>query len=118
MSESTASVRIQGEALYFEKILMPEGSQLRVQVLDNQLADTQQAVLAEQVTTVGAGPYEFAIEVPRAKLREGGQYGLHASVSMPDGSLRFVTDTRVPVNIGAGALDVHVGQVRLRHVQD
>jgi len=117
MQESATTVRIQGEALYFEKILMPEGSQLRVQVLDNLLADTQQAVLAEQVTTVGAGPYEFAIDVPRAKLRPGGQFGLHASVSAPDGSVRFLTDTRVPVSIGDGALDVHVGQVRLRHVQ-
>lgn len=117
MQESAATVRIQGEALYFEKILMPEGSQLRVQILDNQLADTQRAVLAEQVTTVGAGPYEFAIDVPRAKLRPGGQLGLHASVSAPDGSVRFLTDTRVPVSIGDGALDVHVGQVRLRHVQ-
>ena len=117
MQESTATVRIQGEALYFEKILMPEGSQLRVQILDNQLADTQRAVLAEQVTTVGAGPYEFAIDVPRAKLRANGQYGLHASVSMPDGSLRFVTDTRVPLNIAADTVDVHVGTIRLRHVQ-
>ena len=74
-------------------------------------------ILAEQVTTVGAGPYEFAIDVPRARLRPGGQFGLHASVSAPDGSVRFLTDTRVPVSIGDGVLDVHVGQVRLRHVQ-
>lgn len=117
MTESTASVRIQGEAMYFEKILLPQGSQLRVQVLDNQLADTPQAVLAEQVTTVGPGPYEFAIDVPRARLRDGGQFGLHASVSMPDGSLRFVTDTRVPLNIAVDTMDVHVGRIRLTHVQ-
>jgi len=117
MTESTERVRVQGEAMYFEKILLPEGSRLRVQVLDNQLADTQQAVLAEQVTTVGPGPYEFTIDVPRAKLRANGQYGLHVSVSMPDGSLRFVTDTRVPVNIAADTVDVHVGSFRLRHVQ-
>lgn len=117
MTESTESVRIQGEAMYFEKILLPEGAQLRVQVLDNQLADTPRAMLAEEVTTVGPGPYEFAIDVPRAKLRDNGQYGLHLSVSMPDGSLRFITDTRVPVNIAADTVDVHVGQIRLVHVQ-
>lgn len=117
MTESTESVRIQGEAMYSEKILLPEGAQLRLQVLDNQLADTPQAVLAEQVTTVGPGPYEFAIDVARSKLRDNGQYGLHASVSMPDGSLRFVTDTRVPVNIAADTTDVHVGRIRLTHVQ-
>lgn len=117
MTESAESVRIQGEAMYFEKILLPADTQLRVQVLDNQLADTPRAVLAEQVTTAGPGPYEFAIDVPRAKLRANGQYGLHLSVSMPDGSLRFVTDTRVPVNIAADAIDVHVGSIRLVHVQ-
>lgn len=117
MPHTEARVRIQGEAVYFEKILMPEGSQLRVQLIDNQLADTPRAVLAEQVTSVGSGPYEFQIDVPRARLRDGGMYGLHASVSMPDGALRFVTDTRVPVTIAADSVDVHVGRVRLRHVQ-
>lgn len=117
MTESDARVRIEGEAVYFEKILMPEGSRLRVQLLDNLLADTPQAVLAEQVTTVGAGPYEFALDVPRARLREGGQYGVHASVAMPDGTLRFVTESRTPVVLAADALNVHVGRVRLHHVQ-
>ena len=115
--DTEARVRIQGEAVYFEKILMPEGSQLCVQLIDNQLADTPRAALAEQVTSVGSGPYEFQIDVPRARLREGGLYGLHASVSMPDGALRFVTDTRVPVAIAADSVDVHVGRIRLRHVQ-
>lgn len=117
MPESDARVRIQGEAVYFEKILMPEGSSLRVQLLDNRLAGTPQAVLAEEVTTVGAGPYEFAIDVPRARLRQDGQYALQASVSMPDGSLRFATASPVPVVIGADAMDMHLGRVRLHHVQ-
>ncbi|ATD67444.1 hypothetical protein CNR27_08335 [Luteimonas chenhongjianii] len=117
MPESDARVRIQGEAVYFEKILMPEGSSLRVQLLDNRLAGTPQAVLAEEVTTVGAGPYEFAIDVPRMRLREDGQYALQASVSMPDGSLRFATASPVPVVIGADAMDMHLGRVRLHHVQ-
>ena len=117
MPDTDARVRIQGEAVYFEKILMPEGARLRVQVIDSQLADTPTAVLAERVTTVGNGPYEFEIDVPRERLRANGMYGLHASVSMPDGALRFVTDTRVPVTIGPDSTDVHVGRVRLRHVQ-
>lgn len=117
MPDTDARVRIQGEAVYFEKILMPEGARLRVQLIDDSLADTPQAVLSDAVTTVGNGPYEFAIDVARAQLREGGRYGLHVSVSMPDGALRFVTDPRVPVTIAADSLDVHVGRIRLRHVQ-
>lgn len=116
MPDADAHVHVQGEAVYFEKILMPEGSRLRVQVIDGQLADSPQAVIAEQVTTVGNGPYDFGIDVPRARVRAGGMLGLHASVSMPDGALRFVTDTRVPVTIAPDDIDVHVGRIRLRHV--
>lgn len=117
MPDTDARVRIQGEAMYLEKILLPEDTRLRVQVIDTRLADTPGAVVAEQLTTVGNGPYEFAIDVPRARLRNDGLYGLHASVLMPGGELRFVTDTRVPLTIGADSTDVHVGRVRLRHVQ-
>lgn len=112
-----AQVRVHGEAIYFEKMLLPEGNRLRVQVIDTQLADSPQAVIAEQVSTVGNGPYAFELDVPRQRLRAGGRYGLHASLTMPDGALRFVTDTRVPLTIGEDSTDVHIGRVRLRHVQ-
>ena len=107
------TVDIRGRAFYLEKILVPDGSTLHVQLLDNQLADTPDAVLAEREITVGNGPYDFSLPVPAAKLRAGGSYGLHAGLRMPDGSLRFVTDTRVPVDPGA-ATPV---EFRMVHVQ-
>ncbi|MCD9029627.1 YbaY family lipoprotein [Luteimonas sp. BDR2-5] len=110
---TTGTVEIHGRAFYLEKILVPEGSTLRVQLLDNQLADTPAAVIAEREVSVGSGPYDFTLPVDAAKLRAGGSYGLHAGLTMPDGSLRFVTDTRVPVQPGAA----ETVEFRLVHIQ-
>lgn len=117
MTDSDARVRIQGEAMYLEKILLPAEARLRLQLVDERLADTADAVVAEQVTTVGNGPYEFAIDVPRARMRADGQYGLHAAVLMPDGGVRFQTNARVPLTIEPDSTDLHLGRVRLHHVQ-
>lgn len=117
MTESDARVRIQGEAMYLEKILLPAEARLRLQVVDERQAGTASAVLVEQVTTVGNGPYAFAIDVPRARVRADGQYGLHAAVLVPDGGVRFATAATVPLTIDPDSTDLHVGRVRLHHVQ-
>ncbi|KLJ02024.1 YbaY family lipoprotein [Luteimonas sp. FCS-9] len=106
------SVVLQGEAVYFEKILMPAGSRLDARLVDP--ARTGDArVLAERSTTVGAGPYEFELEVPRARLREGDRYGVEVMVAMPDGTPRFRTRSPEPVAIGATSTDLHIGRIRL-----
>lgn len=90
---------ITGTATYLERIMMPPGSSLRVQLLDNLLADTPKAVLSEVTLMDLAGPpFAFSLPYDPVKLRPGGQYGLHASLSDADGKLWFVTDTRVPVD--------------------
>lgn len=89
---------ITGKATYLERIQMPPGASLQVQLIDNQLADTPQAVLAQVKLDNAAGPpYAFTLPYDAAKLRPDGQYGLHAGLYGPDGKLWFVTDTRVPV---------------------
>lgn len=90
---------VTGTATYRERIAMPPGSSLRVQLLDNQLADTPRAVLAETTLQDVAGPpFAFRLPYDPARLRAGGQFGLHASLSDADGTLWFVSDTRVPVD--------------------
>ncbi|MEN5061053.1 YbaY family lipoprotein [Luteimonas sp. TWI1416] len=108
------SLTLQGEAVYFEKILMPEGSRLDVRLVDP--ARTGEArVLAERSTSVGAGPYAFELVVPRARLQ--GAVALEIAVSMPDGTPRFRTEDAVPIAIDPANVGVHVGRVRLHHVQ-
>ncbi|MDI9240133.1 YbaY family lipoprotein [Lysobacter sp. LF1] len=90
---------ITGTAAYRERIKMPPGGSLRVQLLDNLLADTPNAMIADKTFKDVAGPpYAFSLPFDPARLRPNGQYGLHASLSGPDGELWFVSDTRVPVD--------------------
>ena len=93
---------ITGNATYREKIKMAPGASLRVQLIDNLLADTPQAILAETVVSgIDHGsPIPFTLPYDPAKLRPNGQYGLHASMYDVGGELIFVTDTRVSVTPG------------------
>jgi putative lipoprotein len=95
---------VTGHATYRERIMPPPGASLRVQLLDNQLADTPQAVIAETtVPDVAGPPFAFTLPFDPAKLRANGQYGLSASLLGADGKPVFVSDTRVPVDPTANA---------------
>jgi uncharacterized lipoprotein YbaY/uncharacterized membrane protein len=93
---------IYGRATYLERIKMPPGADLVVQLVDNQLADAPQAVIASiRLDDVAGPPYEFSLPYDAAKVRPGGIYGLHANLHGPDGESWFVTNTRVPVTPGS-----------------
>jgi len=95
---SKAAPVIHGLATYRERIAAPAGATLTVQLIDNQLADTPNAVIAiTQVRDAKGPPFAFALPYDAGKLRENGSYGLHASLRDADGTLWFVTDTRTPV---------------------
>lgn len=99
---ASAPTSIHGRATYLERIKMPPGADLVVQLVDNQLADTPKAVIASiRLDDVAGPPYEFTLPYDATKLRPGGAYGLHANLHGPDGALWFVTDTRVPVTPGS-----------------
>ena len=99
---TSALTTIHGRATYLERIKMPPGANLVVQLVDNQLADTPQAVIASvRLDDVAGPPYEFTLPYDATKLRAGGMYGLHANLHGPDGELWFITDTRVPVTPGS-----------------
>ena len=75
---------VTGTATYRERILPPPGSTLRVQLLDNLLADTPNAVIADaMVKDVGGPPIAFTLPFDPAKLGPNGQYGLHATFKPP-----------------------------------
>ena len=93
---------IHGRATYLERIKMPPGADLVVQLIDNQLVDTPRAVVASvRLDDVAGPPYEFALPYDPGNLRPGGMYGLHARLISPDGTLWFVTESRVPVTPGS-----------------
>lgn len=109
---SKAQSVIHGQAIYRERIAAPPGATLMVQLIDNQLADTTEAVVATtQVRDAKGPPFAFALPYDTGKLRENGSYGLHASLRDAEGTLWFTTDTRAPVTPGSG------GPVELRLVR-
>lgn len=94
---------IHGQAIYRERIAAPPGALLTVQLIDNQRADTPEAVVAiTQVHDAKGPPFAFALPYEAEKLRENGSYSLHASLRDADGGLWFATDTRAPVVPGSG----------------
>lgn len=95
---------IRGTATYRERLMLPSGSVLRVDLIDNQLADSAAAVIATIETPVTQGPpIAFTLPFDPGKLRPSGDYGLHASIRDGDGQLWFVTDTRTPATPGSTA---------------
>lgn len=104
---------INGTATYLERIQVPPGASLRVQLIDNLLADTPKAILADiTLKDVAGPPYAFSLPYDPVKLRPNGMYGLHAALTGPDGRLWFVSDTRVPVE-PARNLPVEIRMVRV-----
>lgn len=102
--EPDARPAIQGQAIYRERMAAPPGATLTVQLIDNQLAETPDAVIAiTQVHDAKGPPFAFALPYDAGKLRAGGSYGLHASLRDAEGTLWFVTNTRAPVVPGSGA---------------
>lgn len=100
-SAAATQAVIRGRATYLERVKMPPGADLAVQLVDLQRADSPQAVIASlQLDDVAGPPYEFTLPYDPTRLRAKGMYGLHASLRGPDGELWFVTDARVPVTPG------------------
>jgi uncharacterized lipoprotein YbaY/uncharacterized membrane protein len=100
-ADSQAQASIAGSVDYLEKMRLPEGSELRVQLIDNLLADTPNAILAQRNYPGMAGPrFDFELPYDPERLRVSGRYGLHAGLYGPDDELLFLTDTRVPVAPG------------------
>jgi len=84
---------ITGSALYRERIMMPAGSVVTVQLEDVSRADASAEVLASCVIEDAAGPpFEFTL-TPERPLDPQHSYAVRATITGPDGSLMWTTDT-------------------------
>lgn len=95
---------VTGEAYYLERIMLPPGSVLEVELIDEA---TGTALALARVEGPEAPPYPFALEVP-ADAFEGAQAHLaQLTLFLPDGSPRFAAE--VPVSVES----LELGRIRL-----
>lgn len=104
----TEPVRIAGQAFYPERIMMPAGSWLDIEVIDE---DRERVVASERLDDIGAPPYSFDIEIEPGQWRADRHYLLSLTVYMPDGSPRFSAD------VGLDAPDFELEPIRLSAVE-
>jgi len=81
--------RIEGTVFYRERMMLPPGSEVEVQLQDISRPDAPATVLASVLLAPeGAPPYEFGIDYDRAAIDSRMTYSLRATISF-DGRLLF-----------------------------
>lgn len=83
--------RIEGTVYYRERMLLPPGALLEVQLQDISRPDAMASVLdSVQRTLDGGPPYSFAIDYQRSRIDPHRRYALWAGISV-EGRLMFTT---------------------------
>lgn len=84
---------LSGTVAYRERIALPPGAIVEVQLLDVSLADAPAVVLGEvSITPVGQVPIPFTLTYDPAAIQPGHRYALQARISL-DEKLLFTTDS-------------------------
>ncbi len=104
---SEARAEITGEAYYLERIMMPPGSTLEIELADDA---TGEVLAHERIEGPEAPPYPFGLSVAADLLEVGKTYHLHLTLFLPDGSPRFAAE--VPISADSAEL----GRIRLTGV--
>jgi uncharacterized lipoprotein YbaY len=105
--------QIHGSAYFVERVLMPPDAVLDVQLIDDRIANTPNAIIAEQTYgSLQGPPYDFRLTYDPSRMKSGMTYSLHAELRSGNGHLEFVTDPRIPVTPG----DKDVVSVRMVRV--
>ena len=83
--EMKAVSTINGEVFYRERIMLPPGAEVEVQLQDVSKADALATVMASVMfTPEGGPPYPFAIEYKSADIDERMRYSLRATITVGD----------------------------------
>ncbi|KZX56148.1 hypothetical protein A3709_07115 [Halioglobus sp. HI00S01] len=81
---------IEGEVFYRERIMLPPGSEVEVQLEDISRADAMATVMASVLLKPQGGPpYPFSIEYKPSEIDERMRYALRVRITDPNGQLRF-----------------------------
>ena len=101
---------IEGTVFYRERMLLPPGAEVEVQLQDVSRADALATVMASVMfTPEGAPPYPFAIEYTPGDIDERMRYSLRATISV-DNKLMF-TSTEFIDPFGGDDINIMVQRV-------
>ena len=88
-----AMALIEGEVFYRERMMLPPGAEMEVQLQDISRADALATVVASaSLTPDGGPPYKFAIEYDPAVIDSRMRYALRATISAGDQMMFSSTD--------------------------
>lgn len=105
---------ITGTAAYRERIALPPGAVLEVELVDIARADAPaERIAATRIEVQGQVPIPFTLEYDPARLRPQGRYALQARLSV-NGRLAWRNDRIIPVPPGAPPGPVEIPLVRVR----
>jgi putative lipoprotein len=97
-AEVPGQVTASGELFFLERIALPPGAQVRIQLRDTSRVGAPALVLAQQEFAAGTGgPYSFSISAPTNVVPANARLTLFAQI-LSGSRLLFVTDTSNPVS--------------------
>lgn len=103
-ANGSPTTTLRGEAVYRERMAVPAGSRLDVQLLDTRAGAGAEAVVARtKVDVRGGPPFAFALPYDPSALRAGDRdgYSLHVALLGPDDTQLFASADRIPVVLGS-----------------
>src|SRR5262249_7669943 len=94
--------KVSGTVEFAQKPTFPEGTEVKIQVLDVSIADEKADVLGEKIIKDPKNtPIEFEVEYDEEKVKRKGRYPVSCRITHK-GKLLYFTDTHVPVITGKG----------------
>ena len=92
-SGENAVAQIEGSVFYRERMMLPPGAEVEVQLQDISRPDALATVMASVLLTPEGGPpYAFSIEYDPARIDERMRYALRATISVGDKMVFSSTD--------------------------
>lgn len=114
-SVAATSKKVAVSVTYRERIMVPSGSELDVQIVDVSKGDSAATTVAEKKTKISGGPpYLVSLEIPPELYIDSSRYHARAEIMRPDSTTMFMTRQGVPVlTMGAAdSVEVVVGMGR------
>lgn len=93
---------VEGNVTYLQRIAVPQGAKLRVELRDVSLMDVESKLISAQEYDLTAVPADYQLRFLDSEILASNTYSVSARISQ-DGALLFITDTAYPVlTRGAG----------------